>query len=173
MGIAERVIGCRSQARRFERAEDATLAIRGIGADVVDDQRFHHEIVDRLLGVEGLVRVLEDQLNPAAVCVQGARPPQVRDVISPERQPASRLSGQLDDDTPGRRLAAARLTDEGQDLPAMERQVDPVDGPDYASRTAQQGVYERAPDRELDAQPFDSKQLLGLLAHPSSASIEG
>ena len=28
-------------------------------------------------------------------------------------------------------------------------------------------------DEWLDTQPFDSEQLLGLLAHPSSASIEG
>jgi hypothetical protein len=70
MGIAGGVLLGGAQAGSIEGAEDAlaTLARR---AKAVDDQRLGDEIVDRLLRVEGLVRVLEDDLDPAPVVAQG------------------------------------------------------------------------------------------------------
>ena len=46
--------------------------------DVVDDERLGDEVADRLLRVERLVRVLEDELDPAPVVAQLLLAPQRR-----------------------------------------------------------------------------------------------
>ena len=85
-------------------------------ADPVDVERLGDEVVDRLLRIERLVRVLEDDLDAPPVGAQGAVPQSVADVPALERRSAGGLAGQLDDDPAGRGLAAARFADQRQDL---------------------------------------------------------
>ena len=120
--------------------------------DVVDDERLGDEVADRLLRVERLVRVLEDELDPPPVAAQLLLAPQRADVGALEVDPAGRLAGELDDDPPGRRLATARLADQREDLALDQRQVDAVDRPDDALRPAPDEVEQAAVDREMDRQ---------------------
>ena len=72
--VAAREVGGRSQAGRLERREHPPLPLGATDAELVDDQRLGHEVADRLLRVERLVRVLEDELDPPSVVAQLARP---------------------------------------------------------------------------------------------------
>ena len=102
------------------RAPSNTAGV-ALGARVpmpLTTERLGDEVVDRLLRVERLVRVLEDQLDPAPVARAASRPTSVRDVDAVERAPAGGLAGELDDDPAGRRLARAGLADEAEDLAA-------------------------------------------------------
>jgi hypothetical protein len=168
----------RPQAGRVERVEDAPLALRR-RADPVHEQRLHDELTDRVLRVQRLVWVLEDELHPPPVFAQGACPPQRRHVATVEQDPPRGLARQLDDDPTGRRLAAARLPDQREDLPAVEGQIDAVDGTDDAARPPRQRVREPTTDREVHTQVLEAQHLFprrGLnvalrRGHPSRTSI--
>ena len=117
-------------------------ALRG-WSRAVDDQRLGDEVVDRLLRVERLVRVLEDDLDPPPVARQAPSTPQSVVTSSPSKKiAAGGLAGELDDDPPGRGLAAARLAHEARGPRRAGSQVDAVDRPDDAAR-APRGRVER------------------------------
>ena len=115
-GIAAEEVGRRAEPGGLERGHDLRLAL-GSGCRSVDDQRLGHEVTDRLLRVERLVRVLEDDLDPPPVR-QRAGSHRRADVVALEMMRPAGLAGQLDHDAPGRRLAAARLADQGEHLAA-------------------------------------------------------
>ena len=77
--VAEGEVGSGPQAGGLERRHHPRLALARAGRDdLLDLERLGHEVVDRLLRVERLVRVLEDQLDAAPVVAQPAAAPDVR-----------------------------------------------------------------------------------------------
>src|SRR4029079_950024 len=130
-----------------ERGVDHLSSVRAIPADAIDLERLGDEVVDRLLRVERLVRVLEDELDPASVVVQPAHAPQVAHVLAVERDLASGLAGELDDDSTGCRLPRAPLDDEPEHLALLDRQVDAVDGSDDARLSTEDRVAPAAAGR--------------------------
>ena len=158
MREAEGEVRSGPQAGRLERLDHPLLALGGGPADVVDLERLGHEVVDRLLWIERLVGVLEDELDAATIGAQPADAPEVRNVLPVERDAARGLPGELDDDAPGRCLAGAGFADERQDFALLDRQVDAVDGADDAGLTAEQRVGEPAADREMDLDIVEAKE---------------
>ena len=75
VGVAPGVLGRGPQPCRLERREHGLLALVR-AADVVDDQRLLDELADRVLRVQRLVRVLEDELDAPPVGAQAPRAPQ-------------------------------------------------------------------------------------------------
>ena len=157
------------------RLEDAPLAVDQGGRHAVDHERLGHEVEDRLLRVQRLVRVLEDQLDAPPVGAQRAHAPQRRDVLAVEEDAAPGLAGELDDDAAGRRLARARLADEAQDLAGPDGQVDAVDRPDPPCRAAPDRVEQPATDGEVHLEPLQADELIahavGRSARATSAEV--
>ncbi len=143
----------------FERGDDLGLAVV-CRPDVVDREWLGHEVVDGLLRVEGLVRVLEDDLDPSPVVAQGPRAPRPAHVGALEPDRAGGLAGELDHDAPGRRLAAPRLADQRQNLATAQCQVDAIDGAHDEPDTADDGVDDPTPDREMDLETLQLEQRL-------------
>ena len=110
--------------------------------------------------VERLVRVLEDDLDPAAVVAQLPLAPQVGHVLAIEDDPPARLTREFHEDAARRRLAAARLADEAEDLAAADRKVNSVHSPDDAVRPPEQRVEEPVPDRKVDLETLESDQFV-------------
>ena len=124
-------------------------------------ERLGHEVADRVLRVERLVRVLEDQLDPPPVGAQRLRRPTAR------RRPARRTRSvppvclvSLTIDPAGRRLAAARLADERQDL-APARASGRCRRRPGRRRAAVRGSesMQAAADREVDLEALEAEQL--------------
>ena len=86
------------------------------------------ELADGLLGVQRLVRVLEDELDAAPVVAQGAGAPQPRHVAPVERHAAGGLADELHDHAGEGRLAAPRLTDQPEGLAFVDAEAHIVDG---------------------------------------------
>ena len=157
--VAEGELAGRAQPGALEGGRDPGLLLGSRLDQVVDLERLGHEVVDRLLRVERLVWVLEDDLDPPAVLAELRHAPPVADVLAIEDDLAAGLPGELDDHPAGRRLARARLPHQGQDLALGDRQVDPVHGPDVAARPAQERVEDPAPNREMDLQAGQPQEL--------------
>ena len=90
--VAEREVGGRSKARASEGLAGPAVALGASMPMPVDDERLGHEVADRLLRVQRLVRVLEDELDPPPVVPQLACAPQVADVLPVEGDPPARLA---------------------------------------------------------------------------------
>src|SRR2546428_8458442 len=103
--------------------------------------------------VERLVRVLEDHLDAAAEVLE-VRAPQSRDVFAVEQKLAFGGLFELHEQPAGRRLAAARLPDDPQDLAPLDRKVDSVDGVDLLLPPAE-GVEQARLERKQLAEPAD------------------
>ena len=73
--VAAGEVGRRAQPGRLERRDDLGVALGSAVADAVDGERLGHEVEDRLLRVQRLVRVLEDELDPPPVVPQRSRCP--------------------------------------------------------------------------------------------------
>ena len=137
---------------------------------MVDLQRLDHEIMDRLLRVERLVGILEDDLDPPAIVPERALAPGRADVLAVEHHPPAGLAGELDDHAAGRGLPAAQFADEAEDLTPLEREIDPVDRPDDPSGAPEEAVENAPADREMDFQAFEPEQVVGHQAAPSTAA---
>ena len=164
--IAEGVVP--RQPGRLQRRLDACLAVGRIRGQPVDLERLGDEVVDRLLRVERLVRVLEDDLDASPVRAERRVPHRVETSAPSNADRARRLAGELDDDPAGRRLAGPGFADQGQDLALGEREVDPVDRPDDArwrprrtasSRPDRIGKWTSRPVRSRSVMPWRSGQL--------------
>lgn len=97
-----------------------------VAAVPVDAQALGDRVVHRVPGVERAARVLEDQLDTFAVRLQGAGG--VVEGLAVERDAAPGRRDEAEQRAGQRRLAAARLADQGDDLAAPDVEVDPVNG---------------------------------------------
>ena len=132
VGVAgEEALG-RAQAGARQRLRDELLLVAG---HALDAHALGHRLVDRLAGVERAGRVLEDHLHLAAVRAQ--RAPVVAQRLPAQRHRPRGRALEPDDRARERRLAAARLAHEGDDLAGAHREVDAVDrAGDRAARRA-------------------------------------
>src|SRR5205085_8596025 len=105
------------QAHLAEERRDPVPALAAALGDAVVLQGLGHDLADAEPRVERRVRILEDDLQLAPNGPHlGARQAFDRPVLEPDRA-GSRLD-QLQNRLAGRRLAAARLADEAERLPA-------------------------------------------------------
>ncbi len=147
--VAEQEVRGRPQAGGLERLGDARLAFGRVPGQAVDLERLGDEVADRLLRVERLVGILEDELDAQAVGL-GGRALELDRVLALERHPAPGRLGQPYDDPAGRRLAGAGFTDEREDLPLADVEVDAIDGVDEAHGPATDLIDDAAADGEPD-----------------------
>ena len=111
-------------------------------------QRLADDPADAVARVERGERVLEDHLHPPTQRAEVALA-QPRDVLPVEEDPAVGGLVQAQDRAPDGRLAAARLADEPERLPAADREADVVDRA-YVAHVAVE--HEPALDREVELQ---------------------
>ena len=104
---------------------------------LVDAQPLGHGLVDGAAGVERAGGVLLDQLHPPPVGAQVARAVAQRHAL--EEHPPGRRALQAQEEPRERGLAAARLPDQGDDLPGPHIQVHAVDGPCRAGAADEPG----------------------------------
>ena len=104
----------------------------------MNEQRLHHLLADRQDRVERGHRLLEDHRDVAAADLAHLFRRERQQIAAVERDAALRhppgLGEQAHDGERGDRLAAAGLADEGDDLAAINRIGDAVDGPNGAAR---------------------------------------
>ncbi len=121
--------------------------------DVVDGQRLTDDVLDREAGVECCHRVLEDDLHVLAHA-QPVRPRELADVPPGQGDGAGLRAGHLQDLEDRRRLPAARLAHQSEDLTAADLEVDAVHrlhGADLLLEDRPRGERE-VTDQTLDAQ---------------------
>ena len=117
-----------------------------IAGHLVDAQPLGHGLVHRVPGVEGARRVLQHQLDAATVGLE--RP---RGVAEDAAQVDHASPGRWDqpEDRPGqRRLAAAGLADQGEDLALLHGQAHAVDGPGRTVAAARREGHSQVLDLE-------------------------
>ena len=73
--VAEREVGAGRRPAASSADQHPRLAVGQRVRELVDLERLGHEVVDRLLRVQRLVRVLEDELDPPAVRLAGPSSP--------------------------------------------------------------------------------------------------
>ena len=137
-------------------SRDLRVALLG-RAQPVDAQPLADAVPDRRARVERRVRVLEDDLHPAAEGPQRRRR-RACVMSSPSKRmvPAVGLD-EAQDEAADRGLAAARLAHQAQRLAAPDDEVHAVDGPDLRDRALEHA----APDGEGLGQAADLDQRLG------------
>jgi hypothetical protein len=124
------------------------------GTEVVDDERLFDRGMNPEARVERLVRVLVDDLQPAAELTQPPRR-HTRNVLSAEANEALVRFLQPEDRLCCRRLPTPRLADEGEHFTAAECEGDPFDGMDAALGTTLEGAEDSARDRVADDKVLD------------------
>ena len=159
----------RREARELERALDllAPLLLR---ADAVHLERLLDRRADAEARVERLVRVLVDDLHPAAEGpeILGREP---RDLLTVEADRAAARLDQAQNRLRRGRLPAARLSDEGEHLATVESEGDAVDGMHLELRLALRRADQPPPDRVAGDQVLDLEQRLGAVrAHAVAGS---
>ena len=122
----------RITGRRGGRKPDAFQQLGSLpqavgAAAAAEPDAVRDDLADLAARVEGLVRVLEDHLQPAQE-LRPAPPPQRGDGPALEGDGAGRQRLEADRGPGQRRLAAARLADQPDDLAARHGEVHPVDG---------------------------------------------
>ena len=132
-------------------------------AQAVDAQPLADAVADRRARVEAGVRVLEDDLHPPPVRLEG-RALDRGQVRAVEGDRARRRLDEAQQQPPDRRLAAARLADEPERLAAPDLEAHAVHGLDHADGALQ----DAAPDREVLDQVLDLDERAG-----SSAAAVG
>src|SRR5205085_4401378 len=113
----------RRESYELERRRDAILQLAAIDVEE-QTHRLSHDLPDRLPRVQRVVRALEDVLQLAArlaVTCAGAG----RERSSLQLQRAREVAMEPGDTARERRLARARLTDEGDAFAGTHGQVDP------------------------------------------------
>ena len=104
-------------------------------AEAMDPQALADAVADRRPRVEARVRVLEDDLDPPAVGLEG-RALERRDLDAVETDRARRRLDEAKDQPTDCGLAAARLADEAERLAAPDVEVDAIDRLDRPDRAA-------------------------------------
>ena len=104
-------------------------------AEAVDQERLLDRRADAEPWVERLVRILVDDLDPAAEWTQLAWAERY-EVATVEADRSGDWIDEPQHRLGGRRLAAARLADEGEHLSPLERKRDAFDGVHVAARLA-------------------------------------
>ena len=138
--------------------------------DPLDREGLGDGVEDRAAGVHRAVRVLEDELDPAAELLQ-LPPREGRRVHAPagpaaparareaEGDAAGRRLQQLHQELPDRRLPAARLAHQPQALSPADGEGDAVDGVDGSGRPPEGAACDReVPDEAVD---LDQGELRG------------
>ena len=150
--VAPRVVA--PQADDLEAVLDPLVARLAVG-DALGEEALADDVEDRHPGVQRPERVLEDDLHPAPQRphVVGV---DVGQLVAVEDDLAGGRRRQLEDGPAERRLAAAGLADEAEDLAGEDVEVDAVDRVDGADLLAQQA----ADDREVLLEPADREQRL-------------
>ena len=116
-----------------------------------------HRRADPEPRVERLVRILVDDLNPAADRTEFPRAER-HEVAAVETDRAGDGIDEPQHRLGGRRLAAARLADEGEHLSPPYRQRHALDGVHAAARPARGRPDEAAVDRIADDEILDLQQ---------------
>ena len=130
----------------------------------MDQQRLRDCGAHRQPRIERLVRVLVDDLHPAAQRPQRALAER-RQLVALEGDPAAHGLDQAQHGLGRGRLAAARFADEREQLAVLEREGDAVDRVDGLARPPPDRADEAPRDRVLDRQVLDLEQ-----AHAVTAS---
>jgi hypothetical protein len=154
VGVAAHVI--RVETDCLQQMGDLLLALTpGLG-ELVDDERLPHDGAHGHPRVQRRIGVLEDDLQ---IAPEGPERPLVhgRDVLPLEPHLARGRLDQAEDAPSGRRLAAARLSDQPQRLARVDLEGDAVHRVD-AGHLARE---EPALDREVFDQIPDAEQRLG------------
>ena len=168
--VPEGEVGRRPQPCGLDRLEDDALALGRGSAGAVDEQRLGDEVVDCLLGVERLVRVLEDELDAASVRGEVGASPDPGEVATLEQQAARGGPGELHDDPPGRGLPGPGFADEPDDFACGDAQVDAVYGPHDPRVSPAHQVTHRPADREVDLDPLEAEELRHAAGPPAAAA---
>jgi hypothetical protein len=132
------------QSDRGDHLDDAPAPRRGV-PDAVDGKRFGNDGANRQAGIQRLVRVLIDDLDPPAHRFQGPAV-ETGDVQPLEAHGAGVRLCHQGKQAGQRGLAAAALADHGQGLAGLDAKVDAIDRPQSSHATSEQGA--RA-DREI------------------------
>ena len=125
-GVGEPVGGVGRQAHEIEQLPDALVA-PGVRSVAVRPQRLGDDRAHLHARVERRVRILEDHLRPAAEALERV-PLQFADIGAFEADRATGRPVQAEERAADRRLAGARLADEGQGLAPLDCEGDAVDG---------------------------------------------
>jgi hypothetical protein len=124
------------------------------GTEVVDDERLLDRGMDTEARVERLVRVLVDDLQPAAELPQPPRR-HTSDVLSAEADETLVGLLQAEDRLRCCRLPTPRLTDEGEHFTAAEHEGDPFNRVDAELGTTLERAEDSARDRVADDEVLD------------------
>ena len=116
-----------------EQVRDAGLPVDAPGHGLGDRRADRHPRVQRR------VRVLEDHLHPAAVAAGGATRLTGQDVMPVQEEAPGGGGLQARDDAGERRLARSGPPHQGEDLTAVQSQVDAVQRTDSAPREQPSG----------------------------------
>ena len=106
--VAVQVLGRRTQPGLADRLDDLLFLLAFARAHAVDLERLGDDVEDRLLGIDGVVRVLEDDLRLLAVLAQLLARVLAHRLALVEHVAAGGLL-QAQEGAAGRRLAAPRL----------------------------------------------------------------
>src|SRR6185312_12429194 len=117
------------------------LALRSI-ADAVDVQTFPDDVADRHPRVERAVGILEDDLHVTTKLLQVVAAGG-EDVASLKENLAARRRGQSQDHPPGRRLAAAGLSDESEGFARRDLQGEVLNRVDSRDLSLEQATVNR------------------------------
>ena len=126
----------------------------------VDAQRLGDEVACAQARVEDGVGVLVDELGAAPQGAQLAARERGH-VLAVEQHGAG---GRIEEAQGGEghgRLAGARLADQSEELAAVEKEADPVDGARHLAAAAREAVAEGAPEREVHGEVADLEEVLG------------
>ena len=126
---------------------------------MVDHQRLGDDVEDRVLGVDGVVGVLEDDLAVTPVVADGARR-EAADLEALVDDLAAGLGFEAQKGAAGGGLAAARLADQGEDLAGADGEAHPVDGPHPVLLGGDHRLEERLAHREEDLETTDVVEVL-------------
>ena len=124
------------------------------GTEVVDDERLFDRGMNPEARVERLVRILVDDLEPAAELTQLPRR-QTSNVLSAEADETLVRLLQAEDRLRCCRLPTPRLADEGEHFTAAEHEGDPLDGMDAELGTTLERAEDSARDRVADDEVLD------------------
>ncbi len=157
MRVAVEILGGGPQAGLADRLDDALLLLALAGAEAIDLERLGDDVEDRLLGVDRVVGVLEDDLRLLAVLVERL----LREALHGQALVEDVAAGGLfeaQEGAPGGRLAATALADQGEDLALADLEGDAVDGAHELLLGGDQAAEEALLDGEVHLERADIEE---------------
>ena len=147
-------------------------ALLGLGDQLEQLKGPADGLAHRLLRIQGGVRILEDDLHAAAQ-IRAAVAREARQPVALEHQVAAGSGLEPNHGAAQRGLAAAALSHDGQGAPALELDVDAVDGVHECLRPARQELEKAPAHRVVALETADVQEIgragvgagLGLVAH--------